>query len=199
MLYIVMAAIGALIGWGTNMVAIWLLFHPYRPIRLGPWQLQGLLPRRQADIARNVGQAIEKELLTATDLAEQMENPEICQQLLMMVSKLTEQEVVQRLPRYLPLPLRNYLVNYLTGWTNAKSRELVDKLIRSITTNLSQLDIGSLIQCRLNSLPLQELEALSWELAGRELRYIEYAGGVLGGVIGLLQAAVLSLGKTVFF
>lgn len=199
MLYIVMAAIGALIGWGTNMVAIWLLFHPYRPVRLGPWQLQGLLPRRQADIARNVGQAIEKELLTATDLAEQMENPEICQQLLMMVSKLTEQEVVQRLPRYLPLPLRNYLVNYLTGWTNAKSRELVDKLIRSITTNLSQLDIGSLIQCRLNSLPLQELEALSWELAGRELRYIEYAGGVLGGVIGLLQAAVLSLGKTVFF
>lgn len=199
MLYIVMAAMGALIGWGTNMVAIWLLFHPYRPVRLGPWQLQGLLPRRQADIARNVGQAIEKELLTATDLAEQMENPEICQQLLMMVSKLTEQEVVQRLPRYLPLPLRNYLVNYLTGWTNAKSRELVDKLIRSITTNLSQLDIGSLIQCRLNSLPLQELEALSWELAGRELRYIEYAGGVLGGVIGLLQAAVLSLGKTVFF
>lgn len=199
MLYIVMAAIGALIGWGTNMVAIWLLFHPYRPVRLGPWQLQGLLPRRQADIARNVGQAIEKELLTATDLAEQMENPEICQQLLMMVSKLTEQEVVQRLPRYLPLPLRNYLVNYLTGWTNARSRELVDKLIRSITTNLSQLDIGSLIQCRLNSLPLQELEALSWELAGRELRYIEYAGGVLGGVIGLLQAAVLSLGKTVFF
>ena len=199
MLYIVMAAMGALIGWGTNMVAIWLLFHPYRPIRLGPWQLQGLLPRRQADIARNVGQAIEKELLTATDLAEQMENPEICQQLLMMVSKLTEQEVVQRLPRYLPLPLRNYLVNYLTGWTNARSRELVDKLIRSITTNLSQLDIGSLIQCRLNSLPLQELEALSWELAGRELRYIEYAGGVLGGVIGLLQAAVLSLGKTVFF
>lgn len=199
MLYIVMAAIGALIGWGTNMVAIWLLFHPYRPIRLGPWQLQGLLPRRQADIARNVGQAIEKELLTATDLAEQMENPEVCQQLLMMVSKLTEQEVVQRLPKYLPLPLRNYLVNYLTGWTNARSRELVDKLIRSITTNLSQLDIGSLIQCRLNSLPLQELEALSWELAGRELRYIEYAGGVLGGVIGLLQAAVLSLGKTVFF
>lgn len=199
MLYIVMAAIGALIGWGTNMVAIWLLFHPYRPVRLGPWQLQGLLPRRQADIARNVGQAIEKELLTATDLAEQMENPEICQQLLMMVSKLTEQEVVQRLPKYLPLPLRNYLVNYLTGWTNARSRELVDKLIRSITTNLSQLDIGSLIQCRLNSLPLQELEALSWELAGRELRYIEYAGGVLGGVIGLLQAAVLSLGKTVFF
>ncbi|HHT70164.1 MAG TPA: DUF445 family protein [Firmicutes bacterium] len=199
MLYIVMAAMGALIGWGTNMVAIWLLFHPYRPIRLGPWQLQGLLPRRQADIARNVGQAIEKELLTATDLAEQLENPEVCQQLLMMVSKLTEQEVVQRLPKYLPLPLRNYLVNYLTGWTNARSRELVDKLIRSITTNLSQLDIGSLIQCRLNSLPLQELEALSWELAGRELRYIEYAGGVLGGVIGLLQAAVLSLGKTVFF
>lgn len=199
MLYIVMAAMGALIGWGTNMVAIWLLFHPYRPVRLGPWQLQGLLPRRQADIARNVGQAIEKELLTATDLAEQLENPEVCQQLLMMVSKLTEQEVVQRLPKYLPLPLRNYLVNYLTGWTNARSRELVDKLIRSITTNLSQLDIGSLIQCRLNSLPLQELEALSWELAGRELRYIEYAGGVLGGVIGLLQAAVLSLGKTVFF
>ena len=41
MLYIVMAAMGALIGWGTNMVAIWLLFHPYRPIRLGPRNCRG--------------------------------------------------------------------------------------------------------------------------------------------------------------
>ena len=54
MLYIVMAAIGALIGWGTNMVAIWLLFHPYRPVRLGPWQLQ-VTATPTSGIARNVG------------------------------------------------------------------------------------------------------------------------------------------------
>ena len=62
MLYVIMGAMGALIGWGTNIVAIWLLFRPQRPIRLGSWQLQGLLPRRQADIAMNIGQAIEREL-----------------------------------------------------------------------------------------------------------------------------------------
>ncbi|MGI6129759.1 MAG: DUF445 family protein, partial [bacterium] len=55
--------------------------------------------------------------------------------------------------------------------------------------------ISTLVESRLNSFPLEELESLIWGLTGKELRYIEYTGGVLGAIIGLLQAAVLSFTK----
>ena len=198
MLYVIMGAMGALIGWGTNIVAIWLLFRPQRPIRLGSWQLQGLLPRRQADIAMNIGQAIERELFSAADLAAQIGNHDLRENLSATLATLTNREIDERLPKYLPQPLRHRLLQYLGNWVEREGEVLLDKVLADIAGNLSQLHVGVLIESRLNSFPLEELEALSWELAGKELRYIEYAGGVLGGIIGLLQAAILSLGKVAF-
>ncbi|NLG87089.1 MAG: DUF445 family protein [Firmicutes bacterium] len=198
MLYLIMGIIGALIGWATNIVAIWLLFHPRRPIRFGPWQLQGLLPRRQADIALSIGQAIERELFSAADLTAHLATPDLKENLTTTLLTLANQEIDERLPKYLPQPLRCRLLQYLSNWVEREGKVLLDKILADVANNLSQLHVGVLIESRLNSFPLENLEALSWELAGKELRYIEYAGGVLGGIIGLLQAAVLSLGKVAF-
>ncbi|MBK8801884.1 MAG: hypothetical protein IPN71_07480 [Fibrobacteres bacterium] len=32
--------VGALIGWGTNWLALKMLFRPIVPFRLGPWSIQ---------------------------------------------------------------------------------------------------------------------------------------------------------------
>ena len=48
---ILIPIISALIGWLTNWVAIRMLFHPRKPILIGNFKLQGLIPRRQPDIA----------------------------------------------------------------------------------------------------------------------------------------------------
>ena len=87
MLYVVMIATGAFIGWVTNVVAIWLLFHPYDPIYVGPWHIQGLLPRRQADIARSIGQLIEKNLFNPADLKTLLQKPSFYDQLSALISK----------------------------------------------------------------------------------------------------------------
>ncbi|NLK52516.1 MAG: DUF445 domain-containing protein, partial [Syntrophomonadaceae bacterium] len=46
----------------TNVLAIRLLFHPRRPYRL-PWtqyEIQGLLPKRRMELARDIGQVVER-------------------------------------------------------------------------------------------------------------------------------------------
>ncbi len=45
--------IGAFIGWATNVIAIRMLFRPHRPVRvpMTPLILQGVLPRRHADLS----------------------------------------------------------------------------------------------------------------------------------------------------
>ena len=64
-------AFGALAGGLTNSVAIWMLFHPYRPPRV--WNrrlkmLQGAIPKNQARLASAVGRTVGTRLLTEDDL-----------------------------------------------------------------------------------------------------------------------------------
>jgi uncharacterized membrane protein YheB (UPF0754 family) len=49
--WIAVPAIGGVIGWITNWIAVKMIFRPLRPIRLLGFRLHGLVPRRQADLA----------------------------------------------------------------------------------------------------------------------------------------------------
>lgn len=63
--------IGVVAGLGTNAVAIWMLFHPYRPIHVGPVRVlpMGAIPKEIDRIAKRIGETVGKELLTPEDIA----------------------------------------------------------------------------------------------------------------------------------
>ena len=61
-----MPLVGLLIGYATNWLAIQMLFHP----RVKRFGYQGLLPRRQADIARDLGRVIGEELVKVETLLD---------------------------------------------------------------------------------------------------------------------------------
>lgn len=64
-------AFGALAGGLTNSVAIWMLFHPYQPLRLGGRKigfLQGAVPKNQPRLAAAIGRTVGDRLLTESDL-----------------------------------------------------------------------------------------------------------------------------------
>ena len=54
-------AIGALIGYCTNYIAIKMLFHPRKEMRIGSWRLPftpGVIPKNKERIASEVGAAV---------------------------------------------------------------------------------------------------------------------------------------------
>ncbi len=63
--------VGTTAGFMTNAIAIWMLFHPYRPIRLGRLQIlpMGAIPKEIDRIARRIGETVGNELLTSDDIA----------------------------------------------------------------------------------------------------------------------------------
>ncbi len=70
-LYVSPPAVGAVIGYFTNDIAIKMLFRPYRAIYFGKKQLPftpGLIPRNQERLAKNVSDTIMKSLLTPEEL-----------------------------------------------------------------------------------------------------------------------------------
>ena len=76
---LLMIGFGALAGGLTNSIAIWMLFHPYEPPRLGRLRipfLQGAVPKNQDRLAAAIGRTVGGRLLTADDLTRTFARPE---------------------------------------------------------------------------------------------------------------------------
>ena len=74
---LVTVGVGAVSGGITNAVAIWMLFHPYEPRRLGLLVLHGAIPKNKARLAKSIGRTVGERLLTPEDLALRLAAPEV--------------------------------------------------------------------------------------------------------------------------
>jgi uncharacterized membrane protein YheB (UPF0754 family) len=63
---------GALVGWATNWLALNLVFRPLNPVRIGPWRVQGLFLKRQAEVAVVWCHIVTREILTIRRLMASM-------------------------------------------------------------------------------------------------------------------------------
>lgn len=69
--YIINPVMGTIIGFGTNFIAVKMLFRPYKPIKIGKFTMPftpGVIPKRRKDIAKALGETISKELFTNDDI-----------------------------------------------------------------------------------------------------------------------------------
>ena len=69
---LILASIGGIIGYITNVVAIKLIFRPIEPIKIPiiNKEIIGLIPKRKADIAMNIGEVIQEEFLSLDEILE---------------------------------------------------------------------------------------------------------------------------------
>ncbi|WP_394274352.1 DUF445 domain-containing protein [Staphylococcus hyicus] len=77
LIVICMTIIGAIIGGVTNMIAIKMLFHPFRPYYFLGKRLPftpGLIPKRREEIATKIGGVVEEHLLTEALIREKLES-----------------------------------------------------------------------------------------------------------------------------
>ncbi|MCY1039384.1 DUF445 family protein [Staphylococcus nepalensis] len=78
LIIIFMMIIGALIGGVTNMIAVRMLFHPFKTYYIFNKRVPftpGLIPKRRGEIADKIGQVIEEHLLTETLIKSKLNAP----------------------------------------------------------------------------------------------------------------------------
>ncbi len=190
--WMVLPALGSFIGWITNRVAIRLLFRPHRPLRILGFEIQGLLPRRREDLARSVGRVLEDEILTPDSLAERLSDPRVRASIAMRLSSAAREVMSQR-AGYLPGIVSGPLVDYAAAAVEKEADSFLAHRAGELAADLAdELDVASMVRSQLDSLSLGDLESLVLKLAGRELRHIEILGGILGFIIGLAQAGLLT-------
>lgn len=193
---VLLPVIGALHGYVTNWLAVWLLFHPRQPVRipLVRFAFQGVLPRRQPDLARSVGLAVERELLSWDRLAATFLSPAVRAELAVSLDRVVTQRLEERLPRFLPPAIRRLASDLFRDFALKE----VDPLLEGLADALRQgalhgPSLAGLVEERLLALDVRELETLVRRAAGRELHSIVRLGLGMGLLIGLAQGVFLEV------
>lgn len=191
-----MVVIGALIGWMTNVFAIKLLFRPIQPVKLLflPIRIQGLMPKRQKEIAHSIGETVEKELLNSEDIFNQLLEKTDKQKVLDKIAEHIRNAVSQKLPSLLPGPFKNMAIQYVDQMLVEEGGTILEALEKEVKNHVkNELDIASIVEEKINAFPFETLESIILDLAKKELKHIEALGGLLGGIIGFIQALIIQM------
>ncbi len=188
--------ITALIGWFTNWVAIRMLFRPRQPVKFLGLSFQGLIPRRQADLAKQTAEIIETEILHQHAIRDAIQSIDIEPHLRTLVERMVDRKLKDKLSS----------IPFVGGFINDSTLEMIKKMaieslqdeIPSIIENVSndlesKIQVKHMVQERMNALDLDALENIVQKVAKNEFRTIEHLGAVLGFVVGLLQVGLLFL------
>src|SRR5690606_33332956 len=106
--------VGGAIGWFTNWLAIYMLFRPRRPWSIPFFRLQGLLPRRQRDLARSVGEVVQTQLMPVDALLKELDLPALKASMTEAVATHVRRRLDEQWPRFLPAGIREAAEGYLT-------------------------------------------------------------------------------------
>ena len=186
----------ALIGWFTNYLAIKMIFHPRKKISLLGIPVQGVLPRRQEEIAMQVAQTVEAEFLSTKDIVKGMESLDFEKDIEEFVDKVIDDkfaEIIEGIP-LMGSFMTSGIVSKVKIVFKAEIAEYKEKIINDIASKLSHsIDVKEMIYEKISDYDLDRLEDIVKKIAKSELRHIEVIGGVLGFIIGVLQVAVMIL------
>ena len=186
--------VGAIIGWTTNYVAIKLLFRPHNPVEFLGLKFQGLIPKRRKEIARSIARAIEKELLSSEDIAGMLTNIEWKKEVEQVLDDLVEHRFSSDRLKKIPLvglvsENLTYHIKYLLTKEILKQIDLKkDSIVAKFKKNV---DVRELVLSKIDKLDVMRFEGLLTEFIARELKHLEYLGGVMGFIIGVFQSGVL--------
>lgn len=182
--------ITGLIGWITNYIAIKMLFHPRRAVKVGPLRIQGVIPRRQKDIATQLGNIVARDLLSAEDLSQQLTSEQSRRVYEMFIDGQTEYFIRNKL-RAIPgtsLLLRSRTLARLKRAFADELMEQIPPLVNSLTRpNGGALDLQRWVEEKVQAFSTDRMEDILYRILAKEFRFIELLGGVLGFIIGSVQ------------
>ncbi|MFR3298621.1 MAG: DUF445 domain-containing protein [Fusobacterium sp.] len=188
--------IGAMIGWITNFIAIKMLFRPYKEINLIFFKIQGLLPKRRNEIGNSIAEVVNNELVSVKDIISKISPEDIEENIGLIVDRILESRLKEEIVKNFPMAaffLSDSMLEKIKHIIKQSILDHKEEMINVFAEYLeNKVDIKSIIVEKVNGFSLEKIEEIIITLAKKELKHIEYIGAVLGGIIGLVQFAVVT-------
>ncbi len=169
------SAFGAVIGYLANRLAIWMLFHPIKPIKVGPFTIQGIFPKKKGAIADRIASVISERVVTKEE-----------------VTNIVKEAIESRMNGSIPVVSR-ITPPVLKGITES----LLKHVILGITSSFlegakDEIDVREYIMRKFDEVGDREFEEMFMDAVGKELKYISLNDALLGALVGALEVVVMS-------
>ncbi|QOY77859.1 DUF445 domain-containing protein [Staphylococcus aureus] len=197
---IFMIVVGAIIGGITNVIAIRMLFHPFKPYYIFKFRVPftpGLIPKRREEIATKIGQVIEEHLLTETLINEKLKSEQSQQAIESMIQqqlqKLTKDQLsIKQITSQIDIDLEQVL--------QTNGNQYIASQLNNYYTKHQNQTIASLLPNQLVTFLDQHVDNATDLLCDRARNYLSSAKGTQdindmldaffnekGKLIGMLQ------------
>ena len=197
--YLAIPLISALIGWITNFIAVKMIFRPRKPINILGFKIIGLIPKRKSDLARKIGETIEKELISHEDIQAVINTKGFHQDIINSIMGLLDAFVKQK------LAANPFVALLLSGELADQVREMVRNEIHAVLPHFMEkmfitmeekLDFKAIVQEKIENFDMSRFEEIVYKIAAKELQAIEWFGAILGFCIGIIQVFIIISNKT---
>ena len=196
---LIMLFISATIGWITNWVAIKMLFRPHKEINFGLFKIQGLIPKRRAEIGSGIANIIQNELISVKDVISNIDREEFSKRLDSSIDKVLEKNLKAKVKEKFPV-LQMFFTDRMAKDVSNTIKDIImenQEKIFEIFSNYAEENINFevIISDKISNFSLDKLEEIITLLAKKELKHIEVIGAILGGLIGVAQYLITLLVK----
>ena len=190
---LILAIIGGVIGYITNIIAIKFIFRPINPIKIPiiNTEIIGIIPKRRSEIATNIGEIIQDEFLSIDDILNQVITDEDKNKIAEYI-QIKIKSILNEKMSFAPSSIKNLIQSYVSDMIEEEIKNSIDDLSSEMTNKASKrINIQQMIEDKINELDLYELEEIILKVAKNELKHIEILGFVLGFAIGIVQGIII--------
>jgi uncharacterized membrane protein YheB (UPF0754 family) len=193
-IYLVTPLLTALIGWLTNWVAVKMLFLPLQPKVIFGIRFQGLIPRRQRELAQQCAEIVERELFQQSMIRNAVLEADVGSMAESKVRALMKEKLMDKI-KGIPM-----IGAFVTPESMSGIEDFVVKEIRVLSEQMavefadqveSQLQVRHIVQSRIEAFDLDRLREIVEQVASKEFKTIEWVGAFLGFCVGLGQSLIL--------
>ena len=189
--YFITLILSTFTGWFTTWIAVKMLFHPRRPIKLPGYTLQGIFPKNQRLIAEKLGQVVGKELLSFDEIEQKVTNPENLQKLKPEIEAHIDGFLNNRLMEVFPMLsmfIGEKTISQLKEAFLLELENLFPILMKTYMNKLQHdLDLEKIVTEKVAAFSSEKLENILLQITKREFKFLEFIGGFFGLLIGIVE------------
>ena len=172
--YASIVLVAAFHSWATNWLAVKMLFYPRTPI----FGFQGLIPKKQKELAHKIADVVSKELVTFDSIKQKVDGGGLDEPIKNIVSNLFggKSSFVGEL-------LGEFISSFVSE--SIKNTELTD--MKSTTNDF----IYNMVREKIENFDINKLEKMVNDVAKKEMKTFINMGFYLGLLIGIVQLLMI--------
>jgi uncharacterized membrane protein YheB (UPF0754 family) len=188
----VLPVFGGSIGLFTDWLAIKLIFLPREPVRLARFTFQGKFQRRRAQVARQYGELVAHEVLTVPNLVNAILCGPRSDQVTAMVRRAVARAVDEQAGRVATVTIGATRLREIKQAAATRALERLRETLRHAEGYLTEaMDVANMVEERMLGLTPLEYEGLLRPAFRQEEWKLIAVGGVIGFLVGELQAFLM--------